>query len=214
MERIDVEEEPIPQELAPEGADEPKKSSVVAIVGKVATFFNQFLAVTFLSIAVFFHAHRIEVAEKKSKLLGVSGELTRLEQERRQVADDLEKAVEAEKQRLENVKQTGAKDVQSLETEIESIRQRVEASKAEQSKFSQESAAAQARQKELLAQIETLREDRENTRSEEEALVLERRYLLDRLAKTTNELKQADARLREVQESISELQRLAGERAP
>lgn len=194
-----------------EGPEEkPAKPPLAAVLGKIVTFTNFVLALIFLSIAFFFYSNRVQVSEKKSKLLQKTAELLRKEDERRKVVEDLTQQIELEKQRLVEVTRKGEKDVADLEKETNTIRERVDASRSEQIKLSEDASKLEQQQKALIAEIDTLRATREDTRSEEEALVADRQFILDQLAKTNNDLKQATARSQEIEETISELQRTAG----
>lgn len=213
---------PPPAEPAVEEREE-KKSTRAAVVGKTITFVNFFLSLVFLATAFFFYANRLDLQERKGALLKKTGDLTKIEADRKKVVDDYDVWIKNESSLLENETKSAVKDIQEREIALNSIQDSIAKQKSTQDELIAESRTLQQEQETLIGQISGvekdgqepsigLRERCENELSESEALDLDKVLLLDRIAKTQIELRSAKDRNDQLEETISEMQRASGGR--
>lgn len=179
-----------------------KRGEWVTNFGKGIILANCVIAILFISTAVFFHANKLDVNDKRAKLDQANRELTTLQGERQTIVDGLNQEIEAENARIAEAVQTHQKQLGDLETSIRETRQRVDQSRTEQVKLSDQTSKLHQEQEELLAEIVQLRDTLETTRGDEEALTADRDYVADQLAKVTNNLREAERRQKELRQRL------------
>ena len=207
----DVEATPAPAAapLPPEPKKKKKPQITSSSVGKGVTLANFIIAVLFLTVAVFFHANKIQVDAKKQELDKVARELTQLETQRKQVVDGLKQEIEAEKQKLAALQQQHQKELGDLEAAVKQTTDRIEAARKEQTTLNADAAKHHVEQEELIVEVQRLRGVHEDTRSAEEALAADKAILQDQLAKVQNNLQEATDRSKQIDARLAEVERPA-----
>jgi DNA repair exonuclease SbcCD ATPase subunit len=184
-----------------ESESEPAKprSHISTTVGKAVAFTNLIVAIVCLAVAIFYRANKVEVANKKSEINQKISQYRNLQNDRQTIATGLQGEIDADTLKLTEIQAANTKKLGDVESSIAQTRERIAEARKEQLALNKEAETIHVDQDKLIAEIQALRATLETQRGEEEGLATDREFLADQLAKTLNDLRQAEARLAQIE---------------
>ena len=179
----------------------------MTLVGKLLVLLNLVMAIAFMAFAVLVYGARVDYPQKltaaQAKVTEVQGALTAAETK----AGDLEKQIAALDEDKKTLEADLARQKEDLDNEIQTYKQEIAATRTKVGESETIANTSQARQAEARAEVERLRNDRDDLIQEKSDLNESMRKLRDDLSQNKAELETVQGRAEQLLERVNALEK-------